>query len=121
MADTEEIETDPSDEQDAETAAPDVAVSEEVAVAKEKPTEKVRSLKYEEQEKYLGDLEPGDEGYLPLDENGYVAGPATKEKPARGQKWCRVVSPAASRPPLLQTPSGSPLANFMNPDAESIA
>lgn len=78
-------------------------------------TEKVRVLSHEEQEELIGELEPGEEGYLPLDEKGNITGPAKKGKPPEGTLGASVVAPADTRPPALMTPSGAPITARMSP------
>lgn len=78
-------------------------------------SEKARILNWDEQKELLGELNPGEEGYLPLDEDGNVIGPAKRGVPPKGTLGARVVAPADTRPDLLSTPSGAPIMARMNP------
>lgn len=77
--------------------------------------EKAAILTHKEQEALIGELEPGEEGYLPLDEKGNITGPAKKGKPPEGTLGAAVVAPADTRPPALMTPSGAPITGRMSP------
>lgn len=78
--------------------------------------EKVRVLSFDEVEKLVGDLEPGDEGWVPLNTKGEIIGPAQKGMPPRDTVAARVVAPQDTRPHPLTTPSGAHLTHRMNPD-----
>lgn len=85
-------------------------------VDEEKVEHKGRALSEEEVDKLVGDLEPGESGWIPLDEKGKPTGPAKKGTPPEGQLAHTVVAPA--RPPrqAIMTPSGAPITDNMNPD-----
>jgi hypothetical protein len=88
-------------------------------VAAEKPeNEDHGALSYEEVEGLLGDLEPGDEGWVPLDEKGFIIGPAKKGKAPIGTLSASVYCPPDSRIPPLTTPAGALLSKKMNPDTQ---
>lgn len=89
-----------------------------VAAEGEAESEKAKLLSYAEAEKLVGDLEPGDEGWLPLNEKGEIIGPAKKGTPPKGQLATRVVAPIDDRPHPIQTPSGAHLSHRMNADPE---
>lgn len=84
-------------------------------VASDPAADKARTLSYEEAEALVGELEPGDEGYVPLNEKGEIIGAAKKGKPPEGVLAAKVVAPVDSRPHPLQTPSGAHLSKRMNP------
>lgn len=63
-----------------------------------------------------GELKSGEEGYLPLDREGNVQGPAKKGFPPEGQLACKVVHSAQDG--TLMTPSGAPIQKRMNPDPD---
>jgi hypothetical protein len=67
----------------------------------------------DEQETLLGELEPGEEGYLPTDEEGNVTGPAVKEQPEFSVKVY-----AHQKEKYLLTPSGAEIYKRMNPDTK---
>lgn len=78
--------------------------------------EKNAPLTRDEQQALLGELEPGESGWVPLDDKGRVTGPAQKGIPPVDQPAARVIAPADTRPPLLATPSGAPVTKHMQPD-----
>lgn len=82
------------------------------------PHEDDRVLSWEEQEAIVGDLPPGESGFLPLDELGHIAGPAKKgnKYPDDGQRYKTIYRPAQPDRNLLLTPSGAPLTNRMQAD-----
>jgi hypothetical protein len=80
--------------------------------------EKARELSFDEVADLVGELEPGDEGWVPLDEKGNITGPAKKGKAPKGQLAASVVAPIDTRPHALQTPSGAHLMKRMNPDPD---
>jgi hypothetical protein len=68
---------------------------------------------------FVGDLLPGDKGWLPLDENGTPIGPATKAAPVAPALACAVVATDGSAgQDVLTTPTGAPITDEMeaNPD-----
>lgn len=85
------------------------------AVDAESPADKARLLNWDEQRELIGELQPGDEGYLPLDEDGNIIGPAKKGVPPEGVLAAKVVAAFDTRPDLLQTPAGAPISARMNP------
>lgn len=78
--------------------------------------EEDEGLTREEQEKLCGDLEEGDEGYLPTDAEGNVTGPAVKDRDKAGE-WAVKVFYSPDEGHLL-TPSGAPISKRMNPDSK---
>lgn len=71
------------------------------------------SFSEKEMETLAGELENGDEGYLPLDKDGNVLGPAKKGYPAEGEYGAPVwLSPRDG----LLTPAGAPIQKRMNID-----
>lgn len=94
-----------------------VVVDAKTGVATEDPeSEKARVLSYKEVEALVGELEPGDEGWLPLNEKGEITGPAKKGNAPIGTLSAKVVMPIEERPHPLQTPSGAHIMHRMNPD-----
>lgn len=91
-----------------------------VATEVDPAAEKARELSYDEVEALLGDLEPGDEGWIELSVKGEPIGVAHKGKAPIGTLSASVVCPVDSRPHVLQTPSGAHLMKRMNPDANRI-
>lgn len=87
-----------------------------VVVEEQQPNEDHGALSYEEVEELLGDLEPGDIGWVPLDEKGFITGPAQKGNAPIGQLSAKVYCPPDSRIPPLTTPAGALLSKKMNPD-----
>lgn len=63
----------------------------------------------------VGDLEPGELGWLPLDRLGRVIGPAKKGKPGADELGTPVQAVVQRMPMILQTPSGAPILKRMNP------
>lgn len=90
-----------------------------VAKKEDETPEKAKILSREEQENLVGELEPGEEGWVPLNEVGEIIGPAKKGKAPADQLSARVVAPIDDRTPALTTPSGAPLTHRMNPDTTS--
>jgi hypothetical protein len=78
--------------------------------------EKARMLTEEEADNLAGELEPGEEGWIPLDEHGTPTGPAQKGEPPKDQLAARVVAPASPPRQAVMTPSGAPITKQMNPD-----
>lgn len=75
-----------------------------------------RILTPEEEEKYAGELQPGDSGYLPLNPDGSIAGPAKLGNPPEGMLAAKVTGVApTTKPTTLQTPAGAPISHTMNP------
>lgn len=77
-----------------------------------------RALTWEEQEAIVGEIPPGESGFLPLDELGHIAGPAIKSEnyPDEGKRYKTIFRPAQPDRNLLLTPAGAPLTNRMQPD-----
>lgn len=73
------------------------------------PEDQLRSLR--------GELKPGEQGYIPLDDQGKPHGSALRDRPADGEQ---IVAPVWAPPPHpseeLVTPSGAPITTRMNPD-----
>lgn len=67
----------------------------------------------------VGELEPGEDGWLPLDEEGNVTGPAKKGIPPEDQQACKVFHSAEKG--ILLTPAGAPIAKRMNADPPLMA
>jgi hypothetical protein len=68
-----------------------------------------------------GDLQPGEIGWVKLDENGTPTGAAVRESPflggdTAGETWARVVGTTTRKYDEIVTPSGAPVTRFMNPD-----
>jgi hypothetical protein len=74
-----------------------------------------RPLTDDELEDLVGDLEPGEDGFLPLDPKGRIIGPAQKGQPAADQLGAPVHAVVQRTPLTLTTPSGAPITTFMNP------
>jgi len=72
-------------------------------------------LSVEEIQGMVGDLEPGDIGYIPLDEEGKPTGAAISVMPTDGT----LVAPVLAQAPVvydeLSTPAGAPITTMMNP------
>lgn len=88
-------------------------------VNEESPEHKARILNWDEQKELIGELEPGDEGYLPTDRDGNITGPAKKGPIPEGTFGVPVTAAFDQRPDLLQTPSGAPITARMNPTRPS--
>lgn len=69
----------------------------------------------EELNDLVGELEPGETGWLPLDRLGRVTGPAKKGKPGPDELGCAVQAVIQRQPMVLQTPAGAPILKRMNP------
>lgn len=78
--------------------------------------EDVALLSVDEQEKFLGELKPGEAGYIPLNPDGTIAGPAKRGTPGEGELAARVMAVGTRRADVLVTPSGAPLTVRMQPD-----
>lgn len=74
-----------------------------------------RVLTDDELKDLVGDLEPGEDGFLPLDPKGRITGPAQKGQPAPDQLGAPVHAVVQRAPLTLTTPSGAPITTFMNP------
>lgn len=81
--------------------------------------DKARVLSFEEVETLVGDLEPGDEGWVPLNDKGEITGPAQKGNAPIGELSAKVYMPPDARVPPLTTPSGALLSHRMNPDTSA--
>lgn len=73
-------------------------------------------LSAEEIKGLVGDLEPGDVGYVKLDPKGKPIGAATREHPKGDELVAPVLGAAARIYDELTTPSGAPITNQMNPE-----
>lgn len=78
--------------------------------------EKSRVLSFDEAAELVGDLLPGEVGWVPLNAKGEIIGPAKKGIPPKDQPAARVAAPEDTRPHPLTTPSGAHLTHRMNPD-----
>lgn len=82
--------------------------------AEEEANERNHAISAEEEMKLVGDLAPGEEGWLPIDEYGKPTGPAQKGTPPEGTRAARVMGvPPVNKPVALQTPSGAHVTNQM--------
>lgn len=68
-------------------------------------------------EALVGELSPGEEGFLPLDAEGHPIGPAQKTHEGM-EFWAPVQAPGNAPAPDLVTPSGAPITERMNPTQE---
>lgn len=93
-----------------------VVVDAKTGEADDPAQDKGRVLSFDEVKDLVGELEPGDEGWVPLGEKGEIIGAAKKGLPPQGVPSARVVAPVDDRPHLLQTPSGAHLTHRMNAD-----
>lgn len=107
---------------DAEKTADDVSTDEGEPVEQAGPVmvevpepQKNTPLTDEELSELVGELEPGDEGYLPLDAHGHIIGSAKKGKPPQGEFGAAVRAIVQRQPLALATPSGAPITKMMNP------
>jgi len=67
----------------------------------------------------VGELAPGQLGWLPLDDAGKPSGPATLLPPTSNIKACRVMAnPAGSVADLLTTNTGAPITDAMQPQTD---
>lgn len=76
---------------------------------------KHRALTDDELKDLVGELEPGEDGYLPLDPKGRITGPAKRGKPPEDQLGAAVHAVVQRAPLTLTTPSGAPITTYMNP------
>jgi hypothetical protein len=67
----------------------------------------------EETKQFVGDLKPGEVGYIKLGEDGKPTGAATKTAPEGA--YATVVVPHRPVPEEITTPTGAPLTHNMNP------
>jgi len=72
---------------------------------------------------YLGEVQPGDTGWLPLDDNGTPNGPATKEPPpGPNAKACSVKASTQDQlddgADALVTATGAPISDTMNSNVD---
>lgn len=65
---------------------------------------------------WVGELEPGESGYLPSDAEGNVKGPAKRGPIPVGEFGIPVVARVDTTPAPITTPSGAPILKRMNPD-----
>ena len=72
------------------------------------------ALSHEEIAALVGELEPGDEGYLLLDNKGFIKGTAKKGKPPEDVPFVPVHRRVDTTPAELATPSGAPITRRMN-------
>lgn len=70
----------------------------------------------EEVKQFLGDLKPGEVGWVELDDHGKPTGAATKEPPPPGKPVARVVGAIRSVFDEVTTPTGAPITKHMNPE-----
>ena len=63
---------------------------------------------------YVGELAPGEKGFLPIDANGAPSGPATKVQTSDPSVYVRAGDPAQGEAPLI-TESGAPITDDMVP------
>ena len=69
----------------------------------------------------VGELLPGQHGWLPLDDNGAPSGPAVRDQPEPPQAACRVYAMIPTEGgDLLVTNSGAPLSDIMQPNTDVI-
>jgi len=67
----------------------------------------------------VGELFPGESGWLPLDDVGTPAGPAVRELPDPPQRACRVMANGQGAPgDILVTISGAPITPVMQPNTD---
>jgi hypothetical protein len=66
-------------------------------------------------EKTTGALEPGQPGFLPLDESGLPTGDPTVDPPPTGDVFAYVVGAPLLYPDDYLTPTGAPLSGALNP------
>ena len=70
---------------------------------------------------FVGELLPGQTGWLPLDDQGIPMGPATRDRPAPPQSACRVYAMAPTEGgDLLVTNSGAPIGPVMQANTDVI-
>lgn len=77
-----------------------------------------RELTGDEQAELVGELTLGEKGWLPLNEEGFVTGPARRGQAPEGQHFAAVQCTGEGnfRGRGLTTPSGAPVLRKMNPD-----
>jgi hypothetical protein len=67
-----------------------------------------------------GDIQPGEFGWLKLDENGTPVGSVDRESPFLAgeatETYARVIGASTHKYDEIVTPSGAPVTKFMNPD-----
>ena len=70
----------------------------------------------------IGELLPGESGWLPLDDNGVPIGPAVKDL-TPGMKACRVTAnhPSSVGADLLVTNSGAPITEIMQANTDAVS
>lgn len=98
-----------------------VAVPEDAPDVNEEGEENVNAaLDIETQQELCGELTANELGYLPLDEFGFITGPAKRGEPPEGQHFARVVKNGDFQKgfagQVLTTPAGAPITRKMNPD-----
>jgi len=76
-----------------------------------------RELSAEELEELAGELTNAESGYLPLDKDGYITGPAKRGTPPEDSFYAPVIcnDTGSRRDRGLTTPSGAPITRKMNP------
>lgn len=88
-------------------------------IDKELKEPRPKLLTKDEQKGLVGELKPGDMGWLEIDEKGKPVGSATLEPP-KGKRAIPVEVPAIPEVPDLMTPSGAHLLdNRMNPSPQA--
>lgn len=90
------------------------AGAEDKAINDEKAEKNAIIVEEEDIKSYYGELEAGDKGWIPLEEDGRLAGPAKKGRPPENQPFVEVYRHG---PPHgeVTTMSGAPLMKIMNP------
>lgn len=69
----------------------------------------------------VGELLPGQHGWLPLDDNGSPSGSAVRDRPDPPQAACRVYAMISTEAgDLLVTNSGAPISDTMQPNTDVI-
>lgn len=107
-----------SEGQEVKLQSPAVGKGEEPEQTEEQ-RDKHRPLSDEELEGLMGELEPGEEGWIPLSPEGEPTGPAQKGMAPPDQLAHKVVAPVLPPRPSITTPSGAPITNQMNPDPQA--
>lgn len=71
----------------------------------------------DELKKFVGDLKPGEVGWVALDEHGEPSGAPTREPP-EGKPAARIVHNVPNVVDEVTTPTGAPITKHMNPIPE---
>jgi hypothetical protein len=77
-----------------------------------------RTFTKDEIKNLAGELQPGEVGWVELDEEGTPTGPARKEPPPPGTPTAKVVGTLTTKMDEITTPTGAPITKHMNPDPE---